>query len=155
MIDNLDERIARAKARTNASTIPANPKNTYDRIEDGTDVLPAPSHAGVGQIDTSVPSAQSSEAIAAEREAAAARPPKPASVISMDFVPEPDSEIQVGNVVFRETHLVGWERVGTRDAGDYQLVTADGSVENSSHVIIKLLFVELKRLMLEKRKAGR
>jgi len=154
VIDNIDDRIARAKARTSASTVRST-KDTYDRIEDGTDELPVQSHAGAGQIDTSVPSAQTAAQIAAEREAAAARPPKPATVLSMDYVPKPDSEIQVGNIVFRETHLVGWEKVATRDAGDYQLVTADGDVENNSHAIVKLLFAELRRLMLEKRKAGR
>jgi hypothetical protein len=155
----VDERIARLKAqgdaRVRTSIIPSQRGAGDILVEDGADVLAKPSPASAGQIDASVPSVQSPAEIAAEREAAAKRPPKAASKIAMDYVPGPDYlELEIGGLILRTSHVTGWEKRYTYGAGTWQVVREDGSIVSHEAEVMKLVILELQQIAAE-RAAGK
>jgi hypothetical protein len=95
--------------------------------------------AAKGQINATVQSARSTESIKAEIMERASRPPKPVTQINANFKPgQNDLEFEVGSLILRTTHLVGFERALTKDACDWQVIDADGYVENTMFGILRI-----------------
>jgi hypothetical protein len=145
---------AAGDARVQTVTIPGQRGSFEMLVETGADVLKPPSPTSVGQIDASVPSAQSFEQIRNEVAARNAKPPKPAQQINMNFKPGDNYvELEVGSLILRTTHLVGYERTLTVGAGDWQIVDSEGYVESTDAGVMRLLIAEL-RAMAEKKKVA-
>jgi hypothetical protein len=150
-IDNVDDRIAilkgqKFKIRVEDGTTPLN--QAAPRVEDTTGKMAKRS------VDVTVPSALSREAEIRDRKGVDRSTFK--REISMDHVPDPDAQIVVGDLVFRVSAIVGFERTYTPGACNYQIVqTIDGeeSVESHASVILDLLFAEMKRLAQAKKVA--
>ncbi len=65
----------------------------------------------------------------------------------MNFTPKDGYvELEVGSLILRTTHLVGYERTLTRGAGDWQIVDADGYVESTDAGVMRLLIAELRKM---------